>query len=197
MEGDAEYVATYEKSKITNTFVWKNYDGSLLAVTSVEIGETPVYPGEQPHRNATLTRHFSFAGWDPVPASINTSSTFTAVFDAQDHIWAEGETSEATCTSGAAVEYTCTACGYKKTETVSEPLEHVWGEWFVVTDSTNDELGLERRYCSVCNAMEQRPLDELAEGTQTTPVRKRAKIFDWIIGLIHKLFDLVSKLAKK
>ena len=197
VEGDAEYVATYEKSKITNTFVWKNYDGSLLAVTSVEIGETPVYPGEQPHRNATLTRHFSFAGWDPVPASINTSSTFTAVFDAQDHIWAEGETSEATCTSGAAVEYTCTACGYKKTETVSESLEHVWGEWFVVTDSTNDELGLERRYCSVCNAMEQRPLDELAEGTQTTPVRKRAKIFDWIIGLIHKLFDLVSKLAKK
>ena len=57
---------------------WINYDGSVLCVTNVPYGITPVYNGSLPTRPSTQTTRFTFDGWveDVVPATCD--ATYTA-----------------------------------------------------------------------------------------------------------------------
>lgn len=65
------------------------------------------------------------------------------------HTWDSGVvTKAATCLEDGIMTYTCTVCGYTKTETVKG--EHSVGEWVVVREATCTVDGLKERKCSVC-----------------------------------------------
>ena len=63
------------------TVTWKNYDGSVLAVTeNVPYGTTPVYDGATPEKAASDQNVYEFIGWDPEITAVNADVTYTAVF---------------------------------------------------------------------------------------------------------------------
>ena len=51
--GDAEYTATFTKEKNNYTVTFVNEDGTVLDTQTVAYGETPVYAGEEPVKEAT------------------------------------------------------------------------------------------------------------------------------------------------
>ena len=81
--GDATYTATYSKTvnKYTATFV--NYDGSeLYKDENVEYGSVPAYVGDTPVKPSSDGTDYTFAGWDPDPATgITGDTTYTAQFN--------------------------------------------------------------------------------------------------------------------
>ena len=66
----------------------------------------------------------------------------------KDHV----ETVDATCTVGKYRRYTCTACGEKKIEYLSDPLGHDWGEWTTANPATCSADGEKTGTCSACGA---------------------------------------------
>ena len=64
------------------TITWKNYDGTVLAETSVTENETPVYTGTTPSKASDSEYTYTFAGWTPTVTAATADAIYTATFTA-------------------------------------------------------------------------------------------------------------------
>ena len=77
-----------------------------------------------------------------------------------NHSWNGGTvTKQATCKESGTKEYTCTACGAKKTETVAKTNSHSWGGYTVTKQPTCTAAGVQTRTCSVCGKTESQTVN--------------------------------------
>ena len=77
-----------------------------------------------------------------------------------------------TCSAEGRDVYSCTNAGctvppYAVTNTLPV-VEHVWGDWTVVTEPTLGQAGLRRRTCSVCTGTEEIAIDALKPAAEAT-----------------------------
>lgn len=63
----------------TYTITWNDEDGTLLATTTANHGETPTYPNAAPTKEATAQYTYAFAGWGDV-AEATADATYTASY---------------------------------------------------------------------------------------------------------------------
>ena len=75
----ATYKATFSASTNEYTITFKNGE-DVLQSTQVAYGETPVYAGETPTKDADAQNSYSFAGWDAEIAAVTGEATYTATF---------------------------------------------------------------------------------------------------------------------
>lgn len=66
----------------------------------------------------------------------------------------------ATCIEKGKDFLACSRCKYTEEKEVA-PLDHTWGEWIEVTAPSCEAQGLKRRTCSVCQTVEELPIDSL------------------------------------
>ena len=59
---------------------WKNYDGSVLAVSYAGDGELPTYSGSTPQKPSDGEYSYVFTGWSPEVYPVRQDTTYTAVF---------------------------------------------------------------------------------------------------------------------
>ena len=78
--GAAEYKAQFTASKNSYEITWKNDDGSVIDVTKVEYGATPIH--EDPVKEATDEYTYEFAGWDKEVAAVTGPAEYIAKFTA-------------------------------------------------------------------------------------------------------------------
>ncbi|MBQ6654672.1 MAG: S-layer homology domain-containing protein [Erysipelotrichaceae bacterium] len=69
---------TMSEAKYTVEFV--NYDGTVLDSAKYALGETPVYSGPTPTREADAQYTYTFAGWTPAITAVTGSATYTATY---------------------------------------------------------------------------------------------------------------------
>ncbi len=87
----------------TNAFMimFQNEDGTELQKGLVNAGETPVYEGETPEKEATVEHSYTFAGWkdengivygltDDLPA-VTGAMTYTAIYTQREIVYGEPE----------------------------------------------------------------------------------------------------------
>lgn len=77
--GDATYTATYDESVRKYTITWK-VEGSEDITSSVEYDTLPVYSGETPTKESTVSQVFEFTGWNPVLTEVDGEAVYTAQF---------------------------------------------------------------------------------------------------------------------
>ncbi len=78
--GTATYKATFTSVKKQYEIIFQNEDGTELQRTNVAYGETPVYNGEPPVKEATDEFTYTFNGWSPSIGSVTESQTYTATY---------------------------------------------------------------------------------------------------------------------
>ena len=78
--GDATYTATYKSTVNTYTVIFTTGDQELQK-TEVPYGETPVYGGATPTKEADAQYSYTFAGWDKTIVPVTEATTYTATFD--------------------------------------------------------------------------------------------------------------------
>ena len=77
-----------------------------------------------------------------------------------NHSWNGGAvTKQATCKETGTKEYTCTACGAKKTETVAKTNAHTWGDWHITKQPSCTTPGTTTKTCSVCGKTENQTVN--------------------------------------
>ena len=77
-----------------------------------------------------------------------------------NHSWNGGAvTKQATCKESGTKEYTCTACGAKKTETVAKTNAHIWGDWHITKQPSCTAPGTTTKTCSVCGKTENQTVN--------------------------------------
>ena len=81
------YTATYSSSvnKYEVTFV--NYDNSELQKKEYEYGAMPNYTGETPVRPQTVSKKYTFSGWDKEITAVTGETTYKAQFDESDVLY--------------------------------------------------------------------------------------------------------------
>lgn len=68
------------------TITFKNEDGTTLyTITNAKLGDTPVYGGETPTKDATEQYTYTFIGWNPAIATVTGDATYTAQFSETEH----------------------------------------------------------------------------------------------------------------
>ena len=78
--GTATYKATFTSVKKQYEVIFQNEDGTELQRSNVAYGETPVYNGETPVKEATDEFTYTFNGWSPSISSVTESQTYTATY---------------------------------------------------------------------------------------------------------------------
>ena len=79
--GDITYIAIFDQTTNKYTITWKNWDGTELKNEQVAYGETPVYSGEDPAKEADEQYEYTFKGWTPEITSVTGDTIYTAEFD--------------------------------------------------------------------------------------------------------------------
>lgn len=79
--GDITYTATYEQTVNKYKISWVNDNGDELATEEVAYGETPVYSGTTPTKEATDEYSYTFKGWTPEVSKVTKNATYTATYD--------------------------------------------------------------------------------------------------------------------
>lgn len=77
---DTNVVLTAKWVANTYTITWMGADGELMQ-TTVQHGETPVYSGATPTKDATVDKTYTFKGWDPEITKATEDTTYTAQFE--------------------------------------------------------------------------------------------------------------------
>ncbi len=83
---DTTFIAQYTTTPTTFQITWNNYDGTLLAKTSVEYGKLPAYTGKTPTKPSTADYKYTFTGWSPEVVEATENATYTAVFEEEEII---------------------------------------------------------------------------------------------------------------
>lgn len=78
--GNQTLYARWEKELKSYTATWKDWDGTVLATTTVPAGDTPVYPNATPSQSDSGRPGYEFVGWSPVPSSIQDNGTYIAEY---------------------------------------------------------------------------------------------------------------------
>lgn len=77
-----EYVALFEEVKRTYKVSFVNYDGTALEINEfVSPGEIATYSGETPLRASSNDYDYTFTGWSPELAIVDSDITYTANFN--------------------------------------------------------------------------------------------------------------------
>jgi hypothetical protein len=79
---NATYTARFTTTTNEYAVTWVNDDGTPLATNSVPYGETPVYGGETPTKDADGVNTYAFLGWTPAIAAVTNDATYTATYEA-------------------------------------------------------------------------------------------------------------------
>ena len=77
--GDATYTATYQSVLRSYSITFLNGDGSVLEEKEVAYGETPA-TALTPTKASTESTVFTFAGWSPAIAPVDSNATYTPTF---------------------------------------------------------------------------------------------------------------------
>lgn len=80
VDGDIEYFAKYKEEARKYTITWKNYDGTVLKTDQVPYGETPTYTGEEPTKEQTTQRTYTFDKWSPEISAVEDNKDYIASF---------------------------------------------------------------------------------------------------------------------
>lgn len=75
-----------EKAPETFTVTWKNFDGTVLKVDTVEAGTTPAYSGT-PTRGNDQQYIYTFSGWLPEVAPVTGNVVYTAKYGTELQIY--------------------------------------------------------------------------------------------------------------
>ena len=201
---DTSYQAVFEPHIRSYVVTWRSEGGSLLREDTLEFGQTPAYSGTMA-KSPDDTYHYTFRGWKSsvtgeVYTDIPTVSgtvTYTAEFTKAVHVWNEGTLLNYTCSDGGNKEYTCTVCGKTKIEQLEAGSAHQWTDWYVVIEPTKDNYGLLRRRCTICDAIQEKLTDKLADDTVPTPVEKKNSIFDWFMRLVNRIKALFNSIFRR
>ena len=78
--GNTVYTATYEASPRKYNVTWKAEDGSVIKAEEVAYGETPVFDGDEPTKDSTVTNQYIFDGWSPNLAAVTGDIEYSPVF---------------------------------------------------------------------------------------------------------------------
>ena len=76
--GEVTYTALFCSDLIEYTITWKQDDGTVIDMTSVEYGVTPTHA--DPTKDADEQYTYTFAGWTPEIVSVEGEKTYTATY---------------------------------------------------------------------------------------------------------------------
>ena len=77
---DATYKATFTETRNKYLITWLNHDDSELDSEQVEYGQTPVYSGSTPVKEADAKYTYTFSGWTPEVTKVTGDATYKATF---------------------------------------------------------------------------------------------------------------------
>lgn len=123
MTADATFQATFKQIPLNYTVVYLN-GTAVLQKSSVAAGdEVPEYAGEDPTKAFDSQYHYAFSGWSVDDDTVVTSDLYIQpVFTATKHTYDRENgvvTTAPTCTKTGVIEYTCTGCAKKTTDSVA------------------------------------------------------------------------------
>lgn len=76
------YTATYTSTVNEYLITFVDEDNTTLDEQTLAYGETPVYAGETPTKEATAQYTYTFSGWDPTIAPVTWTATYIAQYSA-------------------------------------------------------------------------------------------------------------------
>ncbi|MBO7573225.1 MAG: hypothetical protein J6T25_00305 [Bacilli bacterium] len=80
VEGDIVYTATYQEDVRKYIVTWKNEDESVIKEDEVPYGTLPQYEGQDPSKESTVDKVYTFDGWSPNIKEVEGDATYVATF---------------------------------------------------------------------------------------------------------------------
>ena len=77
---DVEYKAVFNETTRKYTVSWLDDQGNVLLTKELAYGETPIYDGAEPTKEATAQYSYTFADWDKAAEAVSGEQTYTATF---------------------------------------------------------------------------------------------------------------------
>ena len=62
------------------TVIWLDWDNTVLSVQTYAAGATPVYPSTTPTRASSITRSYTFNGWEPAITTVSEDTVYKAKY---------------------------------------------------------------------------------------------------------------------
>ena len=78
---EATYTAVFESEVRKYSITWQDEDGNPIKVDEVAYGETPVFSGAIPAKDATAEYTYEFAGWLPKVKEVTEDAKYTTFFE--------------------------------------------------------------------------------------------------------------------